>query len=148
MCSSDLWHHALLQKHAAEYDPRVLARIQGGAKMSAREYIELTLARRRWIARLEAALQRFDAVLSPTVPIVAPPIADVAPGAERDAAFFKVNGQLLRNTSVINMLDGCAISIPCHTPDELPVGLMVWAGALHDDTVLNIALQIELLLLI
>ena len=137
------WHHALLQNHAAQYDPRVLARIQGGAKMSAREYIELTIARRRWIARMEAALQRFDAVLSPTVPIVAPPIADVAPGAERDAAFFKVNGQLLRNTSVINMLDGCAISIPCHTPDELPVGLMVWAGALHDDSVLNIALQIE-----
>ena len=44
------------------------------------------------------------------------------------------------------MLDGCAISIPCHTPDELPVGLTVWAGALHDDTVLNIALQIEQLL--
>ena len=140
------WHHALLQKHAAQYDPRVLARIQGGAKMSAREYIELTIARRRWIASMEAALQRFDAVLSPTVPIVAPPIADVAPGAERDAAFFKVNGQLLRNTSVVNMLDGCAISIPCHTPDELPVGLMVWAAALHDDTVLNIALQIESLL--
>ena len=140
------WHHGLLQKQAAQYDPRVLARIQGGAKMSAREYIALTNARRSWIARMEAALQRFDAVLSPTVPIVAPPIADVAPGAERDAAFFKVNGQLLRNTSVVNMLDGCAISIPCHTPDELPVGLMVWAGALHDDTVLNIAVQIESML--
>jgi len=44
------------------------------------------------------------------------------------------------------MLDGCAISIPCHAPDEWPVGLMVWAGALHDDTVLNIALQSENLL--
>ncbi len=140
------WHHALLQRHAAQYDPRVLARIQGGAKMSAHEYIELTNARRSWIARMEAALLRFDAVLSPTVPIVAPPIADLAPGAERDTAFFKVNGQLLRNTSVINMLDGCAISLPCHTADELPVGLMVWAGAMQDDTVLNIACQAELLL--
>ncbi len=140
------WHHAMMQNHAAQYDPRVLARIQGGSKMSAREYIELTNARRSWIARMEAALQRFDAVLSPTVPIVAPPIADVAPGTERDAAFFKVNGQLLRNTNVVNMLDGCAISLPCHTAGELPVGLMVWAGALHDDTVLNIAAQIEGLL--
>jgi Asp-tRNA(Asn)/Glu-tRNA(Gln) amidotransferase A subunit family amidase len=41
------------------------------------------------------------------------------------------------------MLDGCAISIPCHAPDELPVGLMLWHGALRDDTVLNIALQAE-----
>jgi amidase/aspartyl-tRNA(Asn)/glutamyl-tRNA(Gln) amidotransferase subunit A len=44
------------------------------------------------------------------------------------------------------MLDGCAVSIPCHVPDELPVGLMVWSGALRDDSVLNVARQIELLL--
>ena len=62
---------------------------------------------------------------------------------ERDAAFFKINALLLRNTSVVNMLDGCAISIPCHAPSELPVGLMIWAPAMADDTVLNIALQVE-----
>ncbi len=141
------WHHTLIQQRAGDYDPRVLVRIQRGAAMSAREYIDLLAARQSWIARMEIALQRFDAVLSPTVPIVAPPIADVAPGPERDDAFFKVNGQLLRNASVVNMLDGCAISIPCQQPGELPVGLMIWAGAMHDDTVLNIALQIESMLL-
>ena len=67
----------------------------------------------------------------------------MAPGAERDDAFFRVNGLLLRNPSVINMLDGCALSLPCHLPGELPVGLMVWHGALRDDTVLNVALQLE-----
>jgi Asp-tRNA(Asn)/Glu-tRNA(Gln) amidotransferase A subunit family amidase len=41
------------------------------------------------------------------------------------------------------MLDGCAISLPCHAPGELPVGLMLWHGALHDDTILNIALQAD-----
>jgi aspartyl-tRNA(Asn)/glutamyl-tRNA(Gln) amidotransferase subunit A len=41
------------------------------------------------------------------------------------------------------MLDGCAISIPCQPPGELPVGLMIWHGGLRDDTVLNIALQAE-----
>ena len=140
------WHHSLLQTKASGYDPRVLARIQRGATMSAREYIDLLGARRSWIARMEAALRGFDAVLSPTVPIVAPPISEVAPGAERDDAFFKVNGLLLRNTSVVNMLDGCAISIPCQVQGELPVGLMIWAGALQDVPVLNIALQIEKIL--
>ena len=86
-------------------------------------------------------------MLSPTVPIVAPPIAEVDVGAERDEAFFKVNGLLLRNTAVVNMLDGCGISIPCHQAGELPVGLMVWAPAMQDDSVLNIAAQIEQLLL-
>lgn len=78
--------------------------------------------------------------------MVAPPIADVAPGAERDAEFFRVNALLLRNTSVVNMLDGCALSLPCHMAGELPVGLMVWHGALHDDAVLNVGLQIEQIL--
>jgi amidase/aspartyl-tRNA(Asn)/glutamyl-tRNA(Gln) amidotransferase subunit A len=140
------WHHHLLEHQAKSYDPRVATRIQRGASMSACDYIELQNARRSWINRMESAMQGFDALLAPTVPIVAPPIADVAPGSERDDAFFRVNALLLRNTSVINMLDGCAISIPCQTPDELPVGLMVWAGAMRDDSVLNVALQIEQLL--
>ncbi len=140
------WHFDLLHKKAREYDPRVLTRIQRGAAMSAKEYIDLLGARSSWIARMEKALARFDAVLSPTVPIVAPPISEVAPGVERDEAFFRVNGLLLRNTSVVNMLDGCAISIPCHVQGELPVGMMIWAGALQDDPVLNIAVQIERLL--
>lgn len=140
------WHRHLLMDHAAQYDPRVLSRIQRGAAISAADYIDLQQARRGWIVRVEQALAGFDAVLSPTVPIVAPALANVLPGPERDEAFFRINGLLLRNPSVVNMLDGCAISLPCHTPDELPVGLMVWQGAMRDDVVLNIAQQIESLL--
>ncbi|MDD5334204.1 MAG: amidase [Rhodoferax sp.] len=140
------WHRHLLAQKAESYDPRVAARIQRGALMSACDYIELINARRNWIEKMEAAMQGFDAILSPTVPLVAPPLAEVAPGLERDARFFQINTLLLRNTSVINMLDGCAISIPCQAVGELPVGLMVWAGAMHDDPVLNIAFQIEQLL--
>ena len=137
------WHRQLLQARGNGYDPRVRIRIERGATMKACEYIELFSARREWIARIDAALLGYDAVLSPTVPIVAPPIASVAPGTERDAEFFRINALLLRNPSVINMLDGCAISIPCHAPGELPVGLMLWHGAMRDDTILNIALQAE-----
>lgn len=140
------WHRHLLKDRATQYDPRVAARIQRGATMSAADYIELLQARRSWIARMEHALQGFDAVLSPTVPLVAPPLAEVAPGAERDEAFFRINGLLLRNPSVVNMLDGCAISLPCHASGEPPVGLMAWHGAMRDDAILNIALQIENLL--
>jgi amidase/aspartyl-tRNA(Asn)/glutamyl-tRNA(Gln) amidotransferase subunit A len=140
------WHYHLLGARADWYDPRVASRIQRGAQMTARDYLELHNARQNWIKRMEIAALGFDALLSPTVPVVASPIAEVAPGTERDAAFFRLNALLLRNTSVVNMLDGCAVSIPCHAPDELPVGLMVWSGALHDDSVLNVARQIELLL--
>ncbi|MDB5874155.1 MAG: amidase-like protein [Ramlibacter sp.] len=140
------WHRTLLERKGSEYDPRVRMRIERGAAMKAHEYIELFRARAEWIARIEAALRGFDAVLSPTVPIVAPPIAQVAPGGERDDEFFRVNTLLLRNPSVVNMLDGCAISIPCQVPGELPCGLMIWQSAMRDDTVLNIALQAQAVL--
>jgi len=134
------WHRMLIAQHQAEYDPRVAMRILRGADMSAADYIDLLAARRDWIARMETRLHGFDAVLSPTVPLVAPAIARVLTD---DIEFFRINGLLLRNTSVVNMLDGCAISLPCHAPGQLPVGLMLWHSALQDDAVLDVALQVE-----
>ena len=139
-------HRHLLAREGSRYDPRVRTRIERGASMKAWEYLDLHRARAAWIAEVGQALAGYDAVLSPTVPMVAPPIADIAPGEQRDEAFFRVNALLLRNTSVVNMLDGCALSLPCHAGDELPVGLMVWHEAMHDDTLLNLSLQIESLL--
>ena len=137
------WHRKLLAKDGERYDQRVRLRIEKGEAMKAWEYLDLAVARRDWIASMEHALHGFDAMLSPTVPLVAPPIASLAPGKERDDEFMRVNAMLLRNTSVVNVLDGCAISIPCQAPGQLPVGLMLWHGAMHDDTILNIAQQAE-----
>lgn len=134
------WHRQLIAEHESEYDPRVARRILRGASMGAADYIDLLAARRQWINRMQARLDGFDAVLSPTVPIVAPGIDSLLRDEDE---FFRVNGLLLRNTSVVNMLDGCAISLPCHTPGQLPVGLMLWHAALRDDTVLDLALQVE-----
>jgi amidase/aspartyl-tRNA(Asn)/glutamyl-tRNA(Gln) amidotransferase subunit A len=140
------WHRALIEREGERYDPRVLQRLMRGSGMKAHEYMDLVQARRNWIRRVESALVGYDAVLSPTTPITGPKIKDVAPGAERDTEFFRVNGLLLRNTSAVNTLDGCGISLPCHAPGELPVGLMAWHAAMHDDTILQLALLLEPLL--
>jgi Asp-tRNA(Asn)/Glu-tRNA(Gln) amidotransferase A subunit family amidase len=134
------WHRKLLAAHGGDYDPRVALRIRRGEAMTAADYIELLAARRSWIARMETALAPYDALLSPTVPIVAPAIE---PLRADDAAFFAANGLLLRNPSVVNLLDGCALSLPCHAEGELPAGLMLWAAAMHDDAVLDAALAVE-----
>jgi amidase/aspartyl-tRNA(Asn)/glutamyl-tRNA(Gln) amidotransferase subunit A len=134
------WHRHLLATRQTEYDPRVALRIRRGETMSAADYIDLLHARRAWIAKVQAAMLGFDAMLGPTVPIVAPPIA---PLIASDDAFFATNALLLRNPSLVNMLDGCALSLPCHAPGEMPVGLMVWSGALRDDAVLDASLAIE-----
>ena len=137
------WHRQLLARDGQRYDPRVAARIQRGAAMLACDYMDLVKGRADWIRRMNHALNGLDAVLSPTVPITAPSRASVAPGAERDEEFFRVNALLLRNPSAINFLDGCALSLPCHRADEMPVGLMLWHGAMHDANILQLALQIE-----
>jgi aspartyl-tRNA(Asn)/glutamyl-tRNA(Gln) amidotransferase subunit A len=137
----------------AELDPRVAQRIAMADSMSAADYVRLQLARKQWIAQTEQALQGFDGVLSPTVPLVAPPIADVAPAegfdpaqdAQRDAEFFRINALMLRNTSVVNLLDGCAISLPNHRPGDLPTGLMLWHARGKDSQILQISLQMEAL---
>jgi len=134
------WHRELLAERGALYDPRVALRIRRGERMSAADYIDLQRARAAWIVRMNDAMRGFDAMLSPTVPIVAPALE---PLLASDDAFFATNGQLLRNPSLANFLDGCALSLPCHRPDELPVGLMVWSGALADDAVLDASLAIE-----
>lgn len=139
-------HREMIGRESDLYDPRVAQRVMRGSAMKAHEYMDLVLARQQWIRRVESALVGYDAVLSPTTPITGPTISQVAPGAERDAEFFRVNGLLLRNTSAVNTLDGCGISLPCHAPGELPVGLMAWHAAMHDDTILQLALLLEPLL--
>ncbi len=119
------WHRALLAERGAQYDPRVGGRIRGGEKLGAADYIELLAARRRWIAEVEARIARFDAVLMPTVPVVAPPIDALQAS---DEAYFAANALMLRNPTLINFLDGCALSLPCHRAGEPPVGLTL-AGA-------------------
>jgi amidase/aspartyl-tRNA(Asn)/glutamyl-tRNA(Gln) amidotransferase subunit A len=134
------WHRHRLAEREADYDPRVLRRIRPGAAMTAADYIDLQHARAAWIARMEAALAPFDAMLSPTVPLVAPPLA---PLVDDDEAFFAANARLLRNTVPVNLLDGCAISLPCQDAGALPVGLMLWDVAMADDRLLDAASAVE-----
>jgi aspartyl-tRNA(Asn)/glutamyl-tRNA(Gln) amidotransferase subunit A len=137
------WHRHLLATGEAQYDPRVAARILKGANMKAFEYLELQAGRGAWIARMQSALNAFDAALSPTLPIDSPTLASVAPGVDKDEAFFATNGLMLRNTSLVNMLDGCALSLPMHQAGQLPSSMMIWQGPMKDDDVLNIGLAIE-----
>jgi aspartyl-tRNA(Asn)/glutamyl-tRNA(Gln) amidotransferase subunit A len=134
------WHHDRLAARRSLYDPRVALRIERGAALQGSEYAALLAERRNWIARMEGALAGFDALLSPTVPIVAPPLDLLAAS---DDAFFAANALLLRNPSLVNLLDGCALSLPCHREGDWPVGLMVWGPAATDDRVLSVSLALE-----
>jgi len=137
------WHAALIERREADYDPRVATRIRRGSSMLASDYLTLLDARRRWI---DAVTRRLDAdlMLMPTVPVVAPAIE---PLRASDEAYGTTNLLLLRNPTLINFLDGCALSLPCHAPGEAPVGLMLAGGAGQDRQVLQTGAAIESALL-
>lgn len=133
-------HHARLEHGAHQIDHRVVARMMLGKGISAQDYLELHNRRNAWIAAAQQTLHGFDAMLCPTVPMVAP-LAE--PLLKDDEAFFKVNRLLLRNPSAINYMDGCAWSLPCHEAGELPVGLMVSSVACQDAHLARVALALE-----
>ena len=133
-------HHARLERDAHQIDHRVVARMMLGKGISAQDYLDLHNRRNAWIAAAQQTLQGFDAMLCPTVPMVAPL---TEPLLKDDEAFFKVNRLLLRNPSAINYMDGCAWSLPCHEAGELPVGLMVSSVAGQDAHLARVALALE-----
>src|SRR5574340_74281 len=112
------WHRPYLERAAALYDPWVLQRFEAGKSQSAADYIATRTAREEMMVRVGKVSAAVDAFVMPTVPIVAPPTAELA---DTDAA-NRINLFLLRNPSLANFLDRCALSVPCHRAGEAPVG--------------------------
>lgn len=134
------WHRDLLAKSGDTYDPRVKLRITRGGEISAADYIRTLEIRTAMKRSFHQKLQGFDALIMPTVPIIAPAIQ---PLIEDDAKFFAANGLVLRNPTMINFLDGCGLSIPIHQVDEAPVGLTIAGTEMRDREILSVGLAIE-----
>jgi len=123
------------------YQPETLRRIRSGEKFSAAEYIqrrrELDEARRR----IQAMFAEVDLLITPTIPIPAPAIADLKkdPAALRPAELM-----LLRNTRPFNVWGLPAISVPCgFTKSGLPIGLQIAGPPWREDWVLGLAYAYE-----
>jgi aspartyl-tRNA(Asn)/glutamyl-tRNA(Gln) amidotransferase subunit A len=125
---------------AAEYDPRVAKRVMMGWEMSAEDYLTLIELRAAFIREVEALAAPYDAIIMPTTPCVAPTIAETQAS---DEDYFRWNARIMRNTGLINFLDGCAATLPCHAKGTPPVGLMVCGTAMTDRRTLAVAAAVE-----
>jgi aspartyl-tRNA(Asn)/glutamyl-tRNA(Gln) amidotransferase subunit A len=133
------WHRYLIAGSGDVYDPRVSSRIVRGESISAADYIDLLNARKSLIARTEKRIAPYDALVLPTTANTPPVIADLAD----DKAFTKANLLSLRNCTLINMIDGCGISLPAHREGEVPVGLMLAAAGGADRRIFELAAGME-----
>ena len=133
-------HRDLIARRNAEYDPRVASRTLRGADIGAADYIDVLAQRAAMMAESARVAAPYDALLMPTVIMVAPAIA---PLEADDKLYGATNLALLRNPSAVNFLDGCALSIPCHEPGTAPVGLMVVGQSGEDRRLLALGLALE-----
>ncbi|MEI7803897.1 MAG: amidase [Hyphomicrobiales bacterium] len=135
-------HRDRLDRRAADIDPNVAARINRARKISEADYADMMRERAQLVRAMDARLAEFDVLVMPTTPIIAPKIADVATAE----TFAPRNALLLRNTSIINFFDLCAMSIPMPRQGGLPTGLMLVARNGQDHRLFVIAATVERLL--
>ena len=110
-------HRVLLDEHADEMGDDVVARLRRGAAITEADYAAALAAKADLLGDVQAVLDGVDAIVGPTVPIVAPTIDD----ARRDPTLPM---QLVSNTRLGNIVGLPTLTVPVRH-HELPIGLQL-----------------------
>jgi aspartyl-tRNA(Asn)/glutamyl-tRNA(Gln) amidotransferase subunit A len=124
-----------LEEHFDELDPVVAQRMIKGKGISAGRYLQTNYMARQLRAKAGSTLKDIDALLVPTTPVPAKPVAEVDIDMEN---YLAQNICYLRNTSIGNILNFCGLSVPCgFTESGLPIGLLIYGKPFQEDVVLR-----------
>jgi aspartyl-tRNA(Asn)/glutamyl-tRNA(Gln) amidotransferase subunit A len=118
------WHARFLDARRALYSPIVHERISSGRDVPAVAYIAARGVRRALRGLVDRALEECDALVLPTLPIVAPALGATDVAVRGANAALPIRTAMLRHTQLFNMTGHPAISIPVPT-GGLPVGLQL-----------------------
>jgi len=134
-------YHKPFVEHSPElYQPATLARIKAGEKISE---ADVERAKRELAASRDAIRKAFDTIdvlLTPTVPIPPPTIADLRANPDK---LRPTELLTMRNTRPFNAWGIPAISIPCgFTKDGMPIGLQLATAPWKPD-ILHVAHKYE-----
>ena len=135
------YHAGFLAKSPDLYQPETLARLRAGADVTAAAYIEGV----REVARTRRTVGRIfdgiDVLVTPTSPILPPPITDFT-GDRNGLGDFR--DRSIRNTSPFDVYGWPTISLPCgFSASGLPIGLQISAASGQDTRVLQLAYAYE-----
>jgi aspartyl-tRNA(Asn)/glutamyl-tRNA(Gln) amidotransferase subunit A len=134
------WHRDLLKDRGHLYDPIVASRFAKGESVSAADYIALRNLRASLIRRSASVTRSFDALIMPTVALTPPALARFVNNEE---FWLQTNRRMIRNPGIVNFLDRCALSVPCHRVGSAPVGLSIVGEHLGDRRLLAVGLAVE-----
>lgn len=136
-------HRERLNTSLQQMDPRISDRLLAGGELSGADYYDVLQYRLSLMERAQQITSQYDAVIMPTIPIVAPPISQFYGS---DARLRDPHIIVIRNASIANLLGRCALTIPCHEPGEAPVGFMLMGEAMADKRLLEIGVSVERIL--
>jgi Asp-tRNA(Asn)/Glu-tRNA(Gln) amidotransferase A subunit family amidase len=132
-----------LEEFRDRMDPRVVALMDAGLAMGAVDFKRLEFVRTEAWKRLAPILERYDALLCPTMSQVARPVD------EDDFVWYEDRGDGLYRgldmTAQFNFVSQCpALSVSAGWSDEgLPIGLQIVARRYRDDEALRIGAALE-----
>jgi aspartyl-tRNA(Asn)/glutamyl-tRNA(Gln) amidotransferase subunit A len=121
-------------------DPNVAYRIKDISSFPAIEYIKRVKELEVLSNKIHLLFNEIDFLLSPTIIISAPKVADLV----EVGAYSKANSAFLRNTSPINLLGLCAVTIPVALDNnQIPIGLQIIGAKNKEEEVMIAARSIE-----
>jgi aspartyl-tRNA(Asn)/glutamyl-tRNA(Gln) amidotransferase subunit A len=132
-------HGEMIATRGAEYDPQVRSRIEASARLTAADYARKLAERAALVKSMDQRLAGLDVLVLPTTPIVAPTMTEIS----TNEGWGMKNGQCLRNTSIVNFFDLCAISVPMPHAGGLHTGLMLVARNGQDRRLFEVAAAVE-----
>ena len=145
-CETYANNEDLFQEHAEQLDP-LLGWVTDVADLPASIYLRILQQHKKLCRRIDTTLAGFDAVITPTTLSPALPLASVAPNLGSYTEKYHLNDpseHYGRNTSMMNFLGLCGISLPCgFTPEGLPIGLQICGKAFDELTILRLAQAFE-----
>ena len=133
-------HASYLRSRFADYTPGVRSRLETGRSITAVAYLQARLARVALRAAVDALLADCDALVLPTLPIVAPLVGTVE--VSIDGETLPLRAAMLRQTQLFDLTGHPAISLPLRTPG-LPVGLQLVGARDQTTRLLEVAAAVE-----
>jgi aspartyl-tRNA(Asn)/glutamyl-tRNA(Gln) amidotransferase subunit A len=133
---ASLIHRILLRNERAGFSDITRAQLEAGFAISAVDYLNALKVRERLTAEFQRAFESVDAILSPSVPWVAP--------AEDPPVDGEEGGGEMMYSGVYNLVGLPALSVPCGVSSEgLPSGLQIVTSWHKDELALSIGLALE-----
>lgn len=130
-------HLPWLRTRLADYGADVRVRLLAGLLLSGTGYVDGLRLRRRYVAGIEALFERFDLLVAPEMPIVAPRIGEESVTIRGEEMPYRLS--VIPFNSPWSLAGLPAASVPCGFVDGLPVGLALVGPRFGEQAVLQVA---------